>query len=84
MNYTIPVKIELLEEGGYLAVCSAIPGCHAEGRSAGEALDHLRDVARVLYELSVDKGLVFYPEHPEAKPGSILWQVQIPLLASAG
>ncbi len=83
MKYTIPVEIEELEEGGYLAVCPAIPGCHAEGNSMGEALDNLRQVASVLYELCIEKGLIFLPDHPDARPDAILWQVEIPLLAHA-
>jgi predicted RNase H-like HicB family nuclease len=78
-EYTFAVEIELLEEGGYLATCPSIPGCRAEGKSIGEALDNLRDVARVLYELNVEQGLVFVPEYPDAKLESIGWNVKIPL-----
>jgi len=53
----IPVEIEALEEGGYLAVCDAIQGCHAEGDSVAEALENLEDVARVLLELRREDGL---------------------------
>jgi predicted RNase H-like HicB family nuclease len=80
MKYTFPVEIESLEEGGHLATCPSIPGCHAEGQTVGEALDNLRDVARVLYELSQEKQLAFVPEHPDALPNSIVWELRIPLL----
>jgi predicted RNase H-like HicB family nuclease len=83
MQYTLFVQIEPLEEGGYLAICPSIPGCHAEGRSVGEALDNLREITRVLYDLSREKGLVFVPDYPNAKPDAILWQVQIPALEYA-
>ncbi len=83
MQFTFPVEIETLEEGRYLALCPAIPGCHAEGDSAGEALDNLRDVARVIFELSQEKHLVFVPDYPGARPDAITWQVQIPMLAHA-
>ncbi len=53
----IPVEIEPLEEGGYLAVCQAIQGCHAEGETVAEALDNLEDVARILLELRQEDGL---------------------------
>jgi len=82
-QYSLPVEIEILDEGGCLAICPSIPGCHAEGKSIGDALDNLRDVARVLYDLSIEKGLVFVPDHPAAKPESITWHVEIPLLEHA-
>jgi predicted RNase H-like HicB family nuclease len=53
----IPVEIEPLEEGGYLAVCEAIQGCHAEGDTVSEALENLEDVARILLELRREDGL---------------------------
>ena len=61
----LPVKIEALEEGGYLASCSDIAGCHAEGKTMGQALDNLRDVARVIYQLCQERQLVFVTGHPE-------------------
>ncbi len=53
----IPAEVELLEEGGYLAICPIIHGCHAEGDTLGEALENLQDVARVLLECMVEDGL---------------------------
>ena len=68
----IPVEIEALEEGGYLAVCDAIQGCHAEGDSVAEALENLEDVARVLLELRREDGLP-PPEGLEPlEPGAII------------
>ena len=61
----LPVKIEALEEGGYLASCSDIAGCHAEGKTMGQALDNLRDVARVIYQLCQEQDLIFVTDHPE-------------------
>jgi predicted RNase H-like HicB family nuclease len=53
----LPIEIESLEEGGFLAVCDAIQGCHAEGDTVGEALENIEDVARVILELRKEKGL---------------------------
>ena len=53
----IPVRIESLEEGGYLAVCQAIQGCHAEGETVEEALENIEDVARILLELQKEHDL---------------------------
>jgi predicted RNase H-like HicB family nuclease len=71
----LPVEIETLAEGGYLAVCSDIAGCHAEGKSIGQALDNLRDVAQTIYELCQEQGLVFVKRYPEAKLTDIIWNV---------
>ena len=30
-RYRLPLEIEPLEEGGYLAICPILQGCHAEG-----------------------------------------------------
>jgi len=59
MDYRLPIEMERIEEGVYLANCPVIQGCHAEGRTIGEALDNLQGVARVIYELCRDKGLPF-------------------------
>ena len=59
MDYHLPIEVEHLEEGVYLASCPAIQGCHAEGRTIGEALDNLQSVAQVIYELCREKGLTF-------------------------
>jgi predicted RNase H-like HicB family nuclease len=56
-KFVIPVEVEPLEEGGYLAVCELIQGCHAEGETVAEALDNLEDVARILLELQREDGL---------------------------
>jgi predicted RNase H-like HicB family nuclease len=48
MEYRLLVQIEPVGEGGYLAVCPQIQGCHAEGHTVGEALDNLRSVAQVI------------------------------------
>lgn len=58
-TYPLSVRIELLEEGLYLASCPAIRGCHAEGRTIGEALDNLQSVAQVIHDLCREKGLPF-------------------------
>lgn len=49
-EYTYPVLVEPLEEGGYLATCPSLPGCHAEGRTRDEALDIVADVMRIFIE----------------------------------
>ena len=48
--YLYPIKIEICEEGGFLAVCSALQGCYAEGNTIEEAVDNLKDVIKVIFE----------------------------------
>jgi len=63
--------MEPLAEGGYLADCLDIAGCHAEGETIGQALDNLRDVARVIYELCQKQNLIFVTNHPEIQLNKI-------------
>jgi len=68
----IPVEIEPLEEGGYLAICEAIQGCHAEGETVAEALENLEDVARILLELRREDGLPLPEGLEQLEPGSVI------------
>ena len=68
----VPVEIEPLEEGGYLATCQAIQGCHAEGETIAEALDILEDVARILLELRREDGLPPPEGLEQLEPGAII------------
>jgi predicted RNase H-like HicB family nuclease len=79
----LPVKIESLAEGGYLASCVDIIGCHAEGKTVGQALDNLYDVARVIYELCQEKNLTFVTGHANIGLADIVWRVAIPLAKAA-
>jgi len=63
----IDIKIEPLEEGGYLALSDDLPGLLAEGRSYQETLEIAQDVARKLIES--------YIEHNDALPEKILKQI---------
>ncbi|MSQ11072.1 MAG: type II toxin-antitoxin system HicB family antitoxin [Dehalococcoidia bacterium] len=60
-RYQLHVEVEELEEGGYLAVCQGPQGCHAEGETVAEAVANVEDVARVIIELCVEKGLPLPP-----------------------
>jgi predicted RNase H-like HicB family nuclease len=84
MEYRLPIEIELLEEGGYLASCPAIQGCHAEGRTIGEAIDNLQSVAQVIYALCQEKGLPFVTEHPDLSIDRMIWHIEFsPALVAA-
>ncbi|PKM99506.1 MAG: type II toxin-antitoxin system HicB family antitoxin [Elusimicrobia bacterium HGW-Elusimicrobia-2] len=55
-EYLIPVTIEHLEEGGYLATSSALQGLIAQGRTISETLEIAEDVARKLIESCIEHG----------------------------
>ena len=54
-RYKFPIEIQILEEGGYLAICPILQGCHAEGSSVAEAIENLEDVAKILLTLISSK-----------------------------
>jgi len=54
-NFTLVVTVEPQEEGGYLAVCENIKQCYAEGEIYGEAVENLKDVARICLELDAQR-----------------------------
>ena len=56
MEYLLPIRIEPLEEGGYLATTEVLPGFLAQGRTIAETLEIAQDVARKLVESYVEHG----------------------------
>jgi predicted RNase H-like HicB family nuclease len=52
----LPIRIEPLEEGGYLATSEVLPGFLAQGRTIAETLEIAQDVARKLVESYVEHG----------------------------
>jgi antitoxin HicB len=55
-KYMSSLKIEMLEEGAYLATSDALPGLVAEGRTIAEAIEIAQDVARKLIESYIEHG----------------------------
>lgn len=53
-EYLIPITIEPLEEGGYLATSQAIQGLIAQGRTIAETLEIAQDVARKIFESCIE------------------------------
>ena len=71
-KYLLKVEVEPLEEGGYLATCPDLQGCHAEGDTIAEALENVEDVARVIIELCLEKRLPLPPEWEVGKEPPIV------------
>ena len=55
MEQIINIHIEKLPEGVYLATSKDMPGLVAQGRTATEALEIARDVARKLLEARTER-----------------------------
>lgn len=59
----LDVEIEPLEEGGYLATSTDLPGLVAQGRTVAETMEIAQDVARRLLES--------YREHGDPLPAGL-------------
>jgi antitoxin HicB len=55
-EFYLPVRIQPLAEGGYLATSSDLPGLVAQGRTMAETIEIAQDVARKLVESYVEHG----------------------------
>ena len=53
-EYMISIKIEKLEEGGYLATSDSLQGLIAQGRTIAVTMEIARDVAKKLIESYID------------------------------
>ncbi len=71
-SYRLPIEVQPLETGRYLAVCPAIQGCHAEGDTIAVAIENLQDVARQLLELRLEDGLPIPPELAQADSQTVV------------
>jgi predicted RNase H-like HicB family nuclease len=57
MVYEIPLEIERLEEGQYLASSPLLPGLHVMGESREAVISLAPGVARALLDVMHEKGL---------------------------
>ena len=55
-EYLIPISIEYLEEGEYLATSTVLQGLIAQGRTIAETLEIAEDVARKIIESCIEHG----------------------------
>ena len=55
-EFFVKVKIEELDEGGFLATSEMLPGLVAQGRTIAETLEIAQDVARKIVESCVEHG----------------------------
>lgn len=76
----LPIKVEKLEEGGYLATSDVIQGLVAQGRTIAETIEIAQDVARKIIESRVEHGdpLPFDLE----ERGRKRYEVKIPVMVN--
>ncbi len=55
-EYLIPISIEYLEEGEYLATSPLLQGFIAQGRTIAETIEIAEDVARRIIESCIEHG----------------------------
>jgi len=60
-RFRLPVEIAQLPGGGFMASCPALEGCHAEGRTVSEAVDHMEDIARAIIETKSPYAVLAHP-----------------------
>lgn len=63
-EYLVPISIEPLEEGEYLATSSVLQGLIAQGRTIAETMEIAEDVARKIIESCI--------EHNDPVPGNLV------------
>ena len=66
--YNFTVIFEPAEEGGYVAICPALPGLVTEGDTLKETRDMTRDAIRGYLESIVKDGLSIPRDRKIAKP----------------
>jgi len=75
----IPIKIEPLEEGGFLATSDLLQGLIAQGRTIAETMEIAQDVARKLIESCLEHGDPLPPELASASMDAAALEVKIPV-----
>jgi predicted RNase H-like HicB family nuclease len=60
-EFFLKLRIEPLEEGGFVATSRELPGLVAQGRTRAETVEIAQDVARKILELHVEKGIPLPP-----------------------
>lgn len=75
----IPISIEQLEEGEYLATSPVLQGLIAQGRTIAETLEIAEDVARKIIESCIEHGDPLPKELIFAKEKGIKLDTKIPV-----
>lgn len=83
--YNLPIVIEPCEEGGYVALCPSLPGCHVEADTVPQAMEYLEDAIKMYIQSLKDHGddvpkelEAMEADHRARKaPMSFVWPFQV-------
>ena len=75
-THTYTARIEVAEEGGYIAYFPSLPGCHTQGETLTEILEMAKDVLAGYLLTLKENGL---PIPKEKKPFKKRNRIDIPL-----
>ena len=78
-EHLIPIKIEPLDEGGYLATSEVLQGLIAQGRTIAETMEIAQDVARKLIESYLEHGDPLPFPLPDKKTSKVALNTNIPV-----
>lgn len=76
-EYIVKIKIESLEEGGFLATSEELQGLVAQGRTVTETIEIAQDVARKIIESCIEHGDPLPEKIKRKLPASLEIPVQI-------
>ena len=79
----LTVKIEPLEEGGYLATSADLPDLLAQGRTVAETMEIAQDVARKLVESYLEHGDPLPDALRAARADNVAIEAKIPVSVAA-
>ena len=75
----VPIHVEELPEGGYLATSEDLPGLVAQGRTFAETIEIAQDVARKLVESYIEHGDTLPPSLRTAPGASVDLRIPVSL-----
>ena len=61
------VSLDRDEDGAWVAVCPAVPGCVSQGATKDEALENVRDAIRACLEVRAERGMPLTVETREVE-----------------
>lgn len=82
-EHLIPITIEPLEEGGYLAKSEVLPDLIAQGRTIAETMEIAQDVARKLVESYLEHGDPLPEALEAARADNIVVKTKVPVSVAA-
>ena len=76
-EHLIPITIESLEEGGYLATSDVLQGLIAQGRTIAETIEIAQDVARKIIESRLANGEELPPTWSSIPALKTHWEIPV-------